>query len=327
MYELWFCLDYTVQPVFRLCRYLTLLLACVSPLAGSDAAGSTAAYGPPQLLATITDKRLPETSGLVAGRCNPDCFWTVNDSGNKAHVFALHKQGNISGSFAVAGITNVDWEDLAAFTLKGEHYLLIPDIGDNAAVRPFCQMTVVREPELGDKTAHHVLPIAWSFAFRYQDGARDCEAVAVDEQAGLIYLISKRDEPPRIYTLPLRPPEQRLQQAQLQGTLPHIPRPTAADLEADPDNGKYRSQITAMDIDGQRQRLVLATYKHLYLFSTRGFDSWAAALQAQPLMIKRPLLRQAETVCFDQAGNIFYGSEQLPWPLMQMTVHSDQQRP
>jgi hypothetical protein len=292
----------------------------VSCLAGSELVDLSTAhdYAAPEHCAAIADKRLPESSGLVQSRLREDLLWTVNDSGNKPHVLAINHGGQVCHSFAVAGIANLDWEDLSAFTLGDQHYLLIPDVGDNAAVRPFCQITVVREPQLKEGE-HATLPIAWSFVFQYADSARDCESVAVDEEEELIYLISKRDVPPRIYTLPLKPDEQKMQVARFVGTVPHIPQPIANDLQEDKQHGRERSQITAMDFDHQRGRAVLNTYKHAYLFE-RDAGSWAEAFEKQPLLIERTALRQSETICFDRHGNIYYGSEQLPWPLMKINL-------
>ena len=65
---------------------------------------------------------------------------------------------------------------------------------------------------------------AWSIAFRWPDGARDCEAVAVDAARGQILLISKKRQPPELFALPLRPRGSGLQVARKLGTLAGVPR-------------------------------------------------------------------------------------------------------
>jgi hypothetical protein len=53
---------------------------------------------------------------------------------------------------------------------------------DNKTVREECVFYIVREPALpaaGKSLSPTTLP-SWQIRFRYQDGPRDCESVAVD---------------------------------------------------------------------------------------------------------------------------------------------------
>src|SRR3546814_6484051 len=94
-------------------------------------------------------------------------------------------RGGLQATFQVAGVAKTDWEDIAAFELDGRRYLLVADTGDNGGLRRSLQLHVIEEPASLDEVAQHApLEPAWSIAFRWPDGARDCEAVAGDARRG-----------------------------------------------------------------------------------------------------------------------------------------------
>ena len=149
---------------------------------------------------------LVEASGLAVSRRHPDLLWALNDSGNKPLLFALDVSGGDLGQVTLVGTKNRDWEDLASFTWRGEPWLLVADVGDNRGQRDRVVLHALPEPQADDqgRFSGEVKP-AWSLTFTYPDGPRDCEAVAVDEAAGRILLLSKRRNPPMLYSLPLGP--------------------------------------------------------------------------------------------------------------------------
>ena len=155
-----------------------------------------------RLAGLVLDERLREVSGMAASRVHEDVLWLANDGGNDAALYAVSRRGRELARFAVDGVANTDWEDLAAFELDGRHYLLIADTGDNGGLRRTLQLHVVEEPATLEDGP---LKPAWSIAFRWPDGARDCEAVAVDAAAGQVLLVSKKRRPPELFALPLRP--------------------------------------------------------------------------------------------------------------------------
>src|SRR5690606_35887206 len=106
-------------------------------------------------------------------------------------------------TWRVEGAENTDWEDLAAFRFEGRDWLLVADTGDNGGLRRTLQLHVFEEPA---RVADGVLRPAWTIVFRWPDGPRDCEAVAVDPVRGEVLLVSKRRQPPELFALPLRPP-------------------------------------------------------------------------------------------------------------------------
>ncbi len=248
---------------------------------------------------------LLEVSGLAASRRNSDLLWVLNDSGNRPVLHALNTRGTDLGQVALAGVKNVDWEDLAAFTWKGEPWLLVTDTGDNPGRRSKVVLHALPEPKADaqGRFAGTVRP-AWSLPFTYPDGPRDCEAVAVDEAAGQILLLSKRSKPPVLYSLPLGPPlAERPQVATVIGPLATIPPPTATDLLL--PYGRYRSQPTAMDLSSDGKELLILTYRHAYLVQRMPGQDWKNVLAEPPLAIKLPdlfTLAQREAACFSSDG-------------------------
>jgi hypothetical protein len=181
----------------------------------------------------------------------------------------------------------------------------VADTGDNRARRREVALHVVAEPEPdADGLFRGEVWPAWTIRFCYEDGPRDCEAVAVDERAGQVLLVSKRTVPPVLYRLPLRPAAtDGVLTARRLATVFGLPAPTAADLEQ--PYGRYRSRPTALDLAPNGLRAALLTYKDAYLFARRLGESWAAAFARQPQRIRLPdadSLPQREALCFGPDG-------------------------
>jgi hypothetical protein len=255
---------------------------------------------------------LTEASGLAASRNRPGVFWALNDSGNQPILYAFDETGADLGKVTLKGFENVDWEDLAAFSWQEENWLLVADTGDNRGMRTRVVLHILAEPPADSRGRYsgEVSP-ARSLSFTYPEGPRDCEAVAVDESAGRILLLSKRTEPPVLHELPLAPSARNLTLvASPIALLTTIPPPEAFDLLL--PYGKFRSQPTAMDLspDG---RLFVLTYRYGYLFRHEGGESWAESLARAPQKVQLPGLLdlpQREAACFSaDGGSLFVTSE------------------
>jgi hypothetical protein len=291
----------------RLLRFPALLLAGL--LAGCGASSLPFA----QLSGLILDPQLDEVSGLAASHVHPDTLWVHNDGGNAPMLYAIGKRGGVLARFRVAGVANTDWEDIAAFDLGGRHYLLIADTGDNGGLRHSAQLHVVEEPRtLADAT----LAPAWSIAFRWPDGPRDCEAVAVDAAHGQVLLISKRHRPPELFVLPLQPGH-GLQVARKIGTLAGIPAPDPAELRDAPRTARIRHQVTAADLAPDGRRLAVLTYAELLVYTRRDDEDWAQAVAHTPAVYTLPWLPQAEALAWAPGSQALYASgEAMPAPLL-----------
>ena len=287
-------------------RWRPLLAAALLAMAGCSAPRPPFA----QLSGVILDTRLSDLSGLAASRVHPDVVWVLDDGGNPPDLYAVGNRGGVQATFRVAGVANTDWEDLAAFDLDHRHYLLIADTGDNGGLRRTLQLHVVEEPRT---LADGVLHPAWSIAFRWPDGPRDCEAVAVDAARGQVLLLSKRHRPPEVFVLPLRPTVAGLQVARRIGHLAGMPSPGA---RADAVE-RLRDQVTAADLSPDGRTLAVLTYRDVLLYR-RGVDqSWDRAIAARPRIHPLAWLPQAEALGWSADGRVLYATgEHSPAPLL-----------
>lgn len=267
-----------------------------------------------QLSGLLLDAHLQEVSGLAVSRHHPDTLWMLNDGGNPAQLYAVSRRGSRLATLRIDGVDNTDWEDLAAFELDGRHYLLIADTGDNGGLRRTLQLHAIEEPAtLADAT----LRPAWSIVFRWPDGARDCEAVAVDAAAGQILLLSKRRRPPELFALPLRPRGDGLQVARALGTLAGVPQADAEEVRANPRLARIRSQVTAADLAPDGHAMAVLTYRDVLVYPRRNRESWAQALARPPQVHPLPWLPQAEALAWSADSRALYATGELsPAPLL-----------
>ena len=283
-----------------------LLTACARP----------PSYGPPERTGAMP-ANITESSGLAISRRDPRILWTHNDSGGEPVVYALSPDGTHRGDLRINGIKNRDWEDIASFELDGRAWLLIADTGDNANNRKDCALYIVAEPDPAALSPAKELtaPVAWKIPVTYIDGPRDCEAVAVDARAGLVYLLAKRTSPHGLYTLPLRVPADgvipaALPVAQMPNAL--IPQPTAAQHMMPIPSGRYRAQPTGMDFAADGSAAVVVTYGEVLVFPRQNNEPWKTTLLRPPVVLAPHGLIQAEGVAFGADNHTIYVSSEGP---------------
>ena len=138
-------------------------------------------------------KRLRECSGLVASRRHPGVFWSLSDSGNTSHIFALDAAGRILRAVRVEGARNVDWEDIA---VDDAGFLYIADSGNNRSRRRDLGIYRVAEPD--PARGAEAVPVAAHLKFRYPDqhgypeaGALNFDAEALFWARGRLYILTK----------------------------------------------------------------------------------------------------------------------------------------
>ncbi len=155
----------------------------------------------------LADPRLLETSALVPSPTRRGLFWTLNDSGNPAELFAIDTVGDILGRVSVRGAENRDWEALAVGrcprvgAARPASCLYIGDIGDNSSVRPLVTIYRVAEPDAERDT---VVSLLDSLRVVYPDGPRDAESMVVDARGDLWIVSKERLRGPRVYRVPAR---------------------------------------------------------------------------------------------------------------------------
>ena len=263
--------------------------------------------------AKLTSPAVTEASGLAASPSAEGFLWMVNDSGGTPEIHLAQTDGTPRGAVTVADAVNKDWEDLAAFTFNGKPHLLIADTGDNGSARETCNLYIVREPKLPaeGETLSGKAPILWQITFTYEDGARDCESVAVDAENAKIILISKRPDPPGIYELPLKPAKNA------------IARKIGATETKTPGivSVPFANQPTGLDFSADHRKAVIVTYLGVFLFQREEKESWADAFAKNPEVLAPHKLAQAEAVAFSRDGkSIFAVSEKPNSPIVRYSA-------
>lgn len=282
-------------------------------------AASTQSPGPAagfHIAGKLESERLDEASGLQAIAGNR--FVVHNDDG--ARLFLIDASGRDLGFSKVRDTKNRDWEDTARVPGADGPLLVIGDIGDNHKARDRVSLYFLREPApgaaLGEMQVQHRL------RFSYPDGPRDVEAMAYDPAGAQLLLLSKRDQPPRLYALPLDLALwQHEMEAEYLGEVPVFRPPTRRDIIRSPGRGFWVSQPTGMDISPNGRMAAVITYRSLYLFQRQGQESWLEAFQRQPDEYIGPPGNHDEAVAFSLDGrSVFVTTERRPAPLYRLDL-------
>ena len=276
-------------------------------------------WGQAEYAGLLADPELAEVSGLAASQTQPGRYWSNNDGGNGETLQLIEADGTRVSGLVVADVTNTDWEDIASFRLDGKPYLLVADTGDNGGLRKTLKLHVIEEPAKvrdGDR-----VPVAWTIEFAWPDGARDCEAVAVDAARGEVLLVSKTRVPPELFRLPLQPKDAAPQVAELVGTLSGITQPREQELRENPVYGRYRSQVSAADLSPNGRVLAVLNYSRIYFFIRPRGRAWTQSLLGRAAALDFPWLPQAEAIAFSLDGStLLIGGEPRPSPLLRFRI-------
>jgi hypothetical protein len=162
-------------------------------------------YDPPKVLGSIQNPDVTESSGLAVSRCNPDVFWTHNDSGDSSFIFAFAADGKTLGTWSVSNAKNADWEDIDSYKdASGKCFLYIGEIGNNQGERPQQGVYRIPEPAITPESASSGRkdPLATEPAemlrFTYPDAPHDAETMMVHPKTGDIYVLTKRVDGPSL---------------------------------------------------------------------------------------------------------------------------------
>ena len=273
-------------------------------------------------LGKISNPGLAESSGISVCSFVQNSFWTHNDSGHSPDLFLLRTDGKLLARVTLNNAHNVDWESMCRFKVDNQSYLMVGDVGDNLARRKNCNLYVIQEPDLAKQLAAKPnQPVETSVTarridFTYPDGARNCEALAVDVLENQIWLIEKiyvnrrGDTPPGIYVLPL----------QLQ--------PAKKSLDAKRIANFPPSNVTGMDFSPDGKRLIIRNYLNAHLYS-RVDESWETVIKTTiPNVVVLPIQRQGEAVCFtEDSQSLILTSELNRQPIWRVNLKSNFQQP
>lgn len=232
----------------------------------------------------LAERRLTESSGVVASRRHPGIYWTINDSGNGPGLFATDSSGRAVAALLVRGAANVDWEDLATGPCAdGSPCLYIGDIGDNRARRSRLVVYRLAEPDIGGPSS--TAPVLDSLVLRYPDRPHDAEALAVTRDGWLLVITKDTSGPPRLYRAALagEGAERRLERV---GDLPVATSVLRGRL------------VTGADISPDGRWLALRTYVSIHLF--RVGEGGRLTPRTDPNGLLIPAVEtQGEAIAFD----------------------------
>ncbi len=294
-------------------RLPCLLLALFAGLLSCPAAPAPLSFSGPHVAGQLGAPPKNEASGLAASRRSPDVLWIHDDSGGADSVFAVTTKGELIRGVKLAAAKNDDWEDLAAFELDGKPWLLVGDIGDNDARRKHLTLYLAEEPTPAQLRQTEKLSLRPSATFRltFADGARDCEALAVDPRERALYLLSKRDLTPRLYRVALPSPLANAELvAEFVTIVPELARPTGPDAFFAGLFEKGRARPCGMDFAPDGSAAAVVTYADVVVFPRAPGESWATAFARKPLRLAPHDLPQAEAICFSADGrSLFVASE------------------
>lgn len=252
--------------------------------------------------------QIDEASGLTQSIQHPNLYWTHNDSRSffdptptEAVLYAVDAQGQLHGELWLDGVKPYDWEAISHFKQGDQPYLLIADIGDNRARRSRgIRLHAVQEPKtIAGKISRRP---AWTLELRYPDGARDAEAMAVDEHENAIYILSKRDDKPQLYRAELPRGRNSSQILRLLGSIPPLDALVETTEPGDLRVLPFIHQPVDMAFAPDRSEVALLSYAHIYLFARSPEQSWLNALQGTPHIIHLPGARQYEGLSYSTDG-------------------------
>lgn len=255
-----------------------------------------------RFVCSLKNEKIDESSGIAPSRLRSGVYWTHNDSGGKARVYAFDLEGNDLGTYTLAGVKARDWEDIASAKIGGNAYLYVGDIGDNLKDQSSIRVYRLTEPEA---SSPETIQEFETYRIKYPDGPHNCEALMVAPN-GDLYLVTKDDfGDSSVY---------RLASPASSGT---FTLSKVGNLKVKGGN-VYTHTITAGDISADGKLVVLRTYFSILLFRPTDLTKFA---RLEPQSLPVPLERQGEAICFDPSGRrLITTSEGKPCRVSEVTL-------
>lgn len=275
--------------IFIVGAFVALTTQCSNIRASSD-------FGERQDKGVIEFDAIREASGIVASRNNPGVLWVHNDSGKRA-LYAINSRGEHLGVYKISGCKTKDWEDIAigAGERSGESYIYIGAIGDNHLKRKFRSICRITEPKVDaqQKPVEKRITVDARLDFKYPGSARaDAEALMLDPQKQVLYLINKRSMPATVYELPIPKQPRSVATAKPVATLP------------------YRF-VVAADMSADGREILIKTYTNVYYWKRLANENLSDTLKRPPTVLPYRLETQGEAIGWaDKASGYFTVSEE-----------------
>lgn len=246
---------------------------------------------------TISFELINESSAIEKSASDPEIFWTLNDSGDEARIFAITRGGEVikpewaddyQGLY-IGGAVNIDWEDMA---IDKDGMLYIAAFGNNNNLRKDLAVYILPEPDPRSTNITRVLKTVY---FRYPDQThfppkkKNFDAEALFHADGQLFLLTKHrsDTQTKLYRFDNT-------EADVVNDLTYISSREVGDM------------VTAADASDDGKLLAVLTYTSVWIFERENKKaSWLEGKAYQyPIMAK-----QCEGICFDK-NNLLVTNEQ-----------------
>ncbi len=232
----------------------------------------------------------PESSGLVSSRTHEGVFWTHADSGTPPYLFAIGSDGGTLAQFTVAGVRNVDWEDVA---IDDSGNLYIADIGNNFNNRRDLVVYRIREPDPASGGGE--VGVEARLRFRYPDqlefpaSVPNFDAESLFWSRGRLYLLTKHrgDTHTTLYRFP-----------RLDGRT-EVVLDRISDFDLGGQTVQFGGMATAADISPDGEFLALLSYHALFLFRAPAEGDDYLSVLHKRVDLKMTRLVQCEAVAWD----------------------------
>lgn len=230
------------------------------------------------------DRRIGESSGVIASRKHPGLLWTMNDSGGDPVLFLSDSTGARLGAFAIPGASNVDWEALGRGPCDAGECLYIGDTGDNSERRTSVTLYRVPEPGPSSPPGDGSAGAPATITVEYPDQAHDVEALYVEPDASVILVTKGRRGGVLTFRVPASGWAQRsMAKAVRVDSLPIQP------------NLRLGRVVTDAAISPDGRLVVIRTYRELWFFA-RTADGHLSLDATRPVCDLTGLQRQGEAV-------------------------------
>lgn len=268
-----------------------VLLASLSCKKENSDAQSAEGFESIPVAKPLTPSIIDEASGITDSKLNPGYLWVQQDGGNPNDIALLSHEGTLLKKINIKPATNRDWEDMAIGKgpVAGTNYIYLADIGDNALAASQYFIYRFAEPASSTDTVFSCDKII----FQYPDGPHDAEAIFVDNGTGDIYIITKQDNPSRIYKLAYPHNIGAVNTATLVGTLSF-------------------SGATASAISNDGNEIFIKTYTSVYYWKRNNTQTIQQVLATTPVTLTTQFEPQGEAICFKNDNSGFFTLSERP---------------
>jgi hypothetical protein len=199
--------------------------------------------------------------------------------------------GKSLGEYALMGVSQTDWEDIAVGQGPGAgSYIYVGDIGDNSANRTGVQIYRLPEPEVTTTQAAVKMTVtAQVLRFTYPDGAHNAETLMVDPVSGDILILTKDTNGTSTLF--------KAANSTAVDTPTMLEKVTTVQIGM---SGTMAAQAGGGDISPTGDRIIVRAYTTTLLWPRA--STWAATFMVAPKMLTSPTEPQAEGVSFAADG-------------------------